>query len=231
MPVALITGASQGIGLEMTRQYSLEQDWRVLACPRNPDTATDLAAVAAASQGRVTVHRLDVTDAGHIRSLAGSLSGSPIDLLVNNAGAYGPRDDGFGNVPEKEWLEVFRVNTIAPLKIVEAFAENVAGSDRKLIVTITSKMGSMADDTGDYYIYRSSKAAVNRVMKNVAIDLKGRGVTCVLLHPGWVRTGMGGDQAPLGVEESVRGLRSVIARITPADTGKFFAHDGAELAW
>ncbi len=231
MPVTLITGASQGIGLEMTRQYSHEESWRVLACCRDPGAATRLAEVAGRSRGLVTVHRLDVSVADHIHSLAGKLSGTPIDLLVNNAGAFGPKDAGFGNVPDEEWLEVFRVNAIAPLRMVEAFVHNVASSGQKKIATITSRMGSLDDDTGGHYIYRSTKAAVNRVMRSVAIDLKARGITCVLVHPGWVRTGMGGDQAPLGPEESVRGLRSVLSRISLADTGKFFSHEGAELPW
>lgn len=231
MESTLVTGASRGIGLELARQFS-DVGWRVFATCRRPEEAPDLGALAAASGGRVSVHRLDVTDAGQVGDLASALRDQPIDILINNAGMYGPRDAGFGNVREADWIEALRINTIAPLRLAEAFVSNVEASSRKTIATITSKMGSIDDNTsGGYYIYRSTKAAVNMVMRSLSVDLRDRGITCVVLHPGWVRTRMGGDQAPLGVEESVRGMLEVLTRISLDDTGSFLAHDGSTVPW
>jgi len=230
MPTILITGANRGIGLEMARQYS-QDGWKVHACCRNPGRAGDLERLETGHGGRIAVHPLDVTDGGQVRALASALKGEPIDILVNNAGVYGERA-GFGQVDDKVWLYSLKVNTMAPLHVSEALVDNVAAGDRKVIAVMSSKMGSIDDNTsGGHYVYRSSKAAVNIVMKSMAVDLSGRGITVVALHPGWVRTDMGGRSAPLMVEQSVSGLRAVLDGIGPADSGTFLGFDGSEVPW
>ena len=160
-PTVLITGANRGIGLELARGY-LAEGWRVLACCRDPDQAKDLAALRADAGDRLAVHRLDVTDGRNVAGLAGELAGEAIDLLINNAGVIGPRE-GFGATDFEGWQPVFAVNSFAPLCMAEGFVEQVARSERKLIVSISSKMGSIgANVKGDSIVYRASKAATGR---------------------------------------------------------------------
>jgi NAD(P)-dependent dehydrogenase (short-subunit alcohol dehydrogenase family) len=144
----------------------------------------------------------------------------------------GTTDHDLGHTDDDEWIKVFRVNTMAPLKMAETFVEQVARSERKVIATISSIMGSITENAGGrFYPYRTSKTAVNMVMRNLAADLKPRGIACLALHPGWVRTEMGGPTAAVGVEESTSGLASVIERASMADSGKFITWQGRELAW
>ncbi|MDJ0950803.1 MAG: SDR family oxidoreductase [Alphaproteobacteria bacterium] len=227
MPTVLITGANRGIGLEFARQYAAD-GWRVLAACRDPEAAADLKAV----DGEVSVHRLDVTEPDEIAALAGEIGGAPIDLLLNNAGVYGPRSSPLGGIDYDAWAETLRVNALAPMRIVEAFVDNVAESAQKKIVAITSKMGSMASNTtGGAYIYRSSKAALNAATRSLTLDLARREISVLLLHPGWVRTDMGGTSADVGVEESVTGMRRVIDRLDGSLSGRFFNYDGSEIPW
>jgi NAD(P)-dependent dehydrogenase (short-subunit alcohol dehydrogenase family) len=224
MPTVLITGAGRGLGLEFARQYAAD-GWHVIACVRNPDKAEALKKI----KGEVTVERLDVVDESHIKALAGRLKGQSIDLLINNAGIYGPRG---GHNDTKSWLEVFNVNAIAPYHLVQALAPLVAKSKHKTIVNITSQMGSVAStSSADSPVYRSSKAALNMVMKGLSNGLKDQGVTVVLFHPGWVKTDMGGSGAPLEAPQSIGAMRKVIAGLSAADTGKFFNYDGKPLPW
>jgi len=226
----LITGANRGIGLELTRQYAAD-GWRVIACCRHPDSADTLHALKA-DHDQVSVHVLDVSDTRQIEALARELSGQSIDILFNNAGIYGPYDAVFGNTDESQWLDCFRVNTIAPMKMMEAFVEHVAASQKKVIATMSSKMGSMKDNgSGGSYIYRSSKAAINAVMKSASIDLQPRGIRVAILHPGWVLTDMGGPNAEITVTESVNNLRGILDDLTPETSGSFFDIDGSIIPW
>lgn len=232
MHTTLVTGANRGIGLEFARQYAAD-GWRVLACCRNPEKADALNALAAQHPDTVQIHALDVTAPAQIDRLAKALAIEAIDVLINNAGYY-PESDGkgFGHTDCDEWTRAFQINTMAPLKMAEAFVSNVARSQRKIIATLSSKMGSVADNTsGGSYLYRSSKAATNMVVKSLALDLKGQGITAAVFHPGWVLTDMGGPNAMITVEQSVSGLRKVIGQLTPGDSGKFFNYDGVEIAW
>ncbi len=230
MPTTLITGANRGIGLEFAHTYAAE-GWRVHASCRAPDAAAELAALAADSDGRITIHPLEVTDGAQVAALAGTVGG-PIDLLLNNAGANMRAHQSLDDMDYDGWAELFAVNAMAPLRLADAFAGQVAASERKLMVTISSRMGSIAaNETGNSIAYRSSKSAVNQVMRSVAHQLGGKGVTSVLFHPGWVRTDMGGPNGAIGVEESVAGMRAVIAGLTPADNGRFLNYDGEELPW
>ena len=227
----LITGANRGIGLEFARQYA-HAGWRVLACCRNPAAANELSEVAQSARGRVTLHTLDVTDAEQREGLRVELGDTPIDIFINNAGIYGQRNNTFGTTDEERWLEALRINAIAPLKLMEMFVDRVAASRRKIYANMSSRMGSIGDNTsGESYVYRSSKAALNAVSKSAANELRTRGITVVMLHPGWVRTDMGGPQALTDVTESVSGLRSVLDNVTLADSGKFFHANGSVIPW
>ncbi len=232
MDTLLITGANRGIGLEFCKQYAAA-GWRVLACCREPGKADALIKLAAKYPDLIKVHALDVADHAQIEQLARTLAGETIDLLINNAGIYPAADrHGFGHTDYVEWMTAFNINTMAPLKMVEAFIGQIARSRLKRIVTLTSQMGSVDDNrSGGSYLYRSSKAAANMVMKSLAVDLQGQGITAVALHPGWVKTDMGGPNAMLGVEQSVADMRKVIDGLTLADTGKFIGNDGVVIPW
>jgi NAD(P)-dependent dehydrogenase (short-subunit alcohol dehydrogenase family) len=232
MKTTLITGANRGIGLEFSRQYAAD-GWRVLACSRYPEKSDALNNLAEQYPEQINIHALDVSDIVQIERLAQVLAEQSIDLLINSAGIYPDSDkSGFGHTDYAEWLQAFRINTMAPLKMAETFSTQISRSEQKTIVTITSKMGSIADNSGGgSYLYRSSKAAVNMVMKSVAIDLKAIGITVAVCHPGWVRTDMGGPNALISAEQSVFGMREVIASLTMADSGKFFNYDGQSIPW
>ncbi|MDJ0944507.1 MAG: SDR family oxidoreductase [Kiloniellales bacterium] len=225
MPTLLITGANRGIGLALLRGFAAD-GWRIHACCRQPDKAGDLKAVA----GEIRLHRVDVTDGLRVASLARELADEAIDLLINNAGIYGPRT-GFGETDYDDWLKVLAVNTLAPLRLVERFVEHVGRSDRKLVVNVSSRMGSISQNAGGAYIYRSSKAALNAVTKGLSADLAARGITVVAVHPGWVQTDMGGAGADISADTSAAGLRRVIEGLSAEDSGRFFNHDGEEIPW
>lgn len=237
MPTVLITGANRGLGLELARQYAGD-GWRVLACSRHPDAA-ELEALAQGHPG-VSLHRLEVTDAASVGALALALRETAIDVLLNVAGvmhrraaaADGTSRAAFGALDYEDWERVLAVNVLGQARVAEALVDHVAASEQKKIVTLSSELGSVgANKTGGLYAYRSSKAAVNAVMKSMAIDLAPRAIIAVPMHPGWVRTDMGGPKAPLSAEESAAGMRRVIAGLTPADSGRFLQWDGKELPW
>lgn len=232
MATTLITGANRGIGLEYVRQYA-QDGWQVIACCRQPAKAENLHRLTSQYPDHIRIYALDIADHQQIDQLSRSLANETIDLLINNAGVYPPSDDGgFGSIDYTAWIHAFQINTMAPLKMAEAFIHQISSSNLKIIATITSKMGSIADNQrGGSYIYRSSKAAVNIVAKSLAIDLKPRGIISVLLHPGWVKTDMGGPDALISTEQSVTAMRRVLRGMTLADSGKFFAYDGQMIPW
>ena len=231
MHSVLITSASRGIGLEFVRQYAAS-GWRVLAACRDPAAANKLQAIARAAEGRVDVFAMDVSDAESIAGAARRLGDRSLDVLINSAGIMGKSGQRIGEMDYGSWAEVLDVNTMGPMRVTEAFIDNLRRSERKIIVTITSGMGSLADNTsGGWIAYRTSKAAVNMVMRSLAVDLKRDGITCVVLNPGWVKTDMGGPNANITAEKSVTNMRRVIDKLTPADSGKFFHHDGSEFPW
>lgn len=226
----LITGANRGIGLTLAEQFA-EDGWQVLACCRNPDQADDLLTLSERLPS-IELHALDVTDYRQMDGLAAKLRDLPIDILLSNAGIYGPRDMAFGEVTAEGWREVFEVNSIAPLMLAQAFVESVALSRQKLIAVVSSKMGSIGDNArGGSYIYRSSKTAVNQVVKSMSTDLAGRGISVITLHPGWVQTDMGGPSAEISAAESSSGLKSVLQSAGPAESGQFINFDGSLIPW
>jgi NAD(P)-dependent dehydrogenase (short-subunit alcohol dehydrogenase family) len=231
MASILITGANRGLGLEFARQYT-RAHWRVFACCRRPDAAADLKAIADPTEGKTSLHALDVTDHGQIAALAKELADQPIDLLLNNAGVYEPLKTQLGKIDYGAWANVLAVNVLAPTRIVECFVDNVARSNRKQIACLSSQMGSIADNkSGAHYPYRSSKAALNMVVKSLSIDLRDRDVTVVALDPGWVRTDMGGPNAELAPADSIRGMIRVLEGLSIGDSGKHLSYNGAELPW
>ncbi len=226
----LITGANRGIGLTLTEQFAAD-DWQVLACCRNPADAEQLQLLAEGNP-TIEIHALDVTDYKQMATLADQLGNRPIDILLSNAGIYGSKGVGFGEVDAKEWRQVLEVNTIAPLMLVQTFVEQVAASQRKLVAVISSKVGSIADNSsGGSYVYRSSKTAVNQVVKSLSIDLSSRDITVISLHPGWVQTDMGGPNAEISPDESVSGLKSILQSAGLSQSGQFIEFNGKSIPW
>jgi NAD(P)-dependent dehydrogenase (short-subunit alcohol dehydrogenase family) len=227
----LITGANRGIGLEMVK-YSMERGWRVFACCRNPHNADSLFNIAKLSNGQISVHIADMMELSTLQALSYELRNDPIDMLINNAGVYGSDKNKFGSVDVSSWLQTFQINSIAPLKMVEAFAQQLQMSKRKLVVCMSSKMGSMADNGyGNSYIYRSSKAALNAVVKSLSIDLKEQGIISVAVHPGWVKTEMGGPDAEITTRECVLQIFGNLTALTIKDSGRFLDIDGSDIPW
>lgn len=223
-----ITGANRGIGLEFARQYA-EAGWKVIACCRDIKQATSLQALVN-QYPDVRPYNLDVADFNAIEVLASELKDVKIDVLINNAGVY-PHSDLDHTDPE-QWLHAFKVNSMAPFKMASAFTPNLAAGQLKKLVTLSSKMGSLDDNTsGGSYIYRTSKVAANMVMKSLAIDLKPYGIAVAALHPGWVQTEMGGPGALIDTQASVSGLRKVIEDLNLDNSGKFIAYDGKVINW
>jgi NAD(P)-dependent dehydrogenase (short-subunit alcohol dehydrogenase family) len=228
MVSVLLTGANRGLGLEFVRQYA-DEGVRVFACARNPADAGELAELAAGSNGRVTVHALDVTDEREVAALARALAAETIDILINNAGIDGGMSHG---VPDYAvWDEVFRVNTIAPYRMALAFRSHMEKSKVPKLVAISSRLASITNAKGYAMDYGASKAALNHVMRSLAARWGKDGFIVVSLSPGWVRTDMGGEGAPLTPRESIAGMRKVIAGLKPSDNGRFLGHRGEELPW
>lgn len=226
MPAVLVTGSNRGIGLEFCRQYAAE-GWRVFAATRRPEKAEALKAL----KGDVRIHALDVADDRQIEALAATLQDEPLDILINNAGVIGP-DDRFGHTPAEPWLDTFRVNTVAPVHMVERFLPHLERGRERKVLSLTSGMGSIADNTsGGSYAYRTSKAALNMATRSMAIDLAPRGIILVVMNPGWVKTDMGGPGARMTPEQSVAAMRRKLAALTPEDSGRFFNHTGEVYPW
>jgi NAD(P)-dependent dehydrogenase (short-subunit alcohol dehydrogenase family) len=228
----LITGSNRGIGLEWVRQYA-EQGHRIFATCRHPREAYDLRELAKAHEG-VSLHRLDVTRVDEINAVAVELMDEPIDILLSNAGVYLEkyRDVGLNRLNYEDWVTTFRINALGPVRLVEAFLEHVARSRERMVVVTSTHMASIADIAapGAYY-YRSTKAALNAVMEGITHELKQRDVGLLLLHPGHVRTRMGGSGTDLLAPKSVQGMRKLVEQFSMQSTGRFFRYDGVEMPW
>jgi len=220
----LITGANRGIGLELARQYA-EGGWQVIGTARKPDAAQELKAVAA------KIVQLDVTDPSSVERMARELADTPIDLLINNAGIQ-PLMWTLEEVDFDDFERALAVNTVGPVRVTRALLPNLRAGTLREIVNVTTNLSSIAENTeGGFYGYRESKAALNMFTKSLAADLGSEGFTCIVLHPGWVRTDLGGPQAPLAVEDSVRGMIAVIDGLTAADNGSFRTYAGETMPW
>ena len=226
-----ITGCNRGLGLEFVQQL-LARGQRVIATCRDIATATDLTALALKHSGQLSLVEMDVSDEASMREAVALLNDEAIDVFINNAGMYGPRDANFGNVDGPAMAEVLYTNAVAPVLLTQLLIDNVRKGSGKKLVYVSSKMGSIADNgRGGSYIYRSSKTALNSVVKSLALDLAPEGIATATLHPGWVRTDMGGPNGLIDAPESVSGMLNVIDGLSVADTGQFFNYDGSTIAW
>lgn len=232
MNSVLVTGSNRGLGLEWVRQYA-DAGWRVYATCRYPEQADDLQRLAA-ENADVSLHRLDVTESDEIRRIAFELGDRPLGLLVNNAGIYRERwgKDLLGRIDYDDWRDTFAVNSLGAVRVSEALTDNLARSGQGLIVAISSHMGSIAEiGAPNDYAYRSSKAALNAAMKGLSLEVGRRGVGVLLFHPGWVRTRMGGKDAPLSAVKSVSSMRGLVDEYRPGQSGHFYNYDGSEIPW
>ena len=179
---------------------------------------------------QIDVHSLDVTDDKSVANLADKLRGENIDILINNAGVIGQRD-GFGRLDYDIWAETMDTNVFGPMRVAEAFRDNVMNSEKKQMIFITSRMGSITEAVPNAYVYRSSKAALNMAVKCLSVELEQQGLIAVLFHPGHVQTDMGGQAAPVTPQKSIEGMKNQIVALTHDDNGRFLSYDGHQIPW
>lgn len=227
MATVAITGAGRGIALELARQHLAAGD-RVIALVRDPAKASKLNDLAAGSGGQLTVHAMDVGDAASVR--AGAATGSdPIDVLYNVAGVSGHMKPELESIDEETWDAVFEVSVKGPLRVTQAFLPRLGEGSK--VLNVSSQIGASTWPYGGFYAYAAAKAALNRLTRSMASDLKGRGIGLGVVHPGYVQTDMGGPNADITPEESAAGLRKVAAAMTLAESGDFWKWTGEKHAW
>lgn len=231
----LVTGANRGIGLEFARQY-LADGWQVIATLRDPANAGELERLE--GPGELRIEGLDVTDHDQVDALAQRYRNQPVDVLLNNAGIIGPVPipehigrQHFGTLDYALWQQVLLTNTLGPVKLAEAFVDSVSASAQKKIVTLSSTVGSMVERDTPAFAYASSKTALNKAMRLVAGELRGRGIIVALFCPGYVQTRMDFGTADVKPEDSVKGLRKLIADLSMDDSGSFRRYNGETVAW
>ena len=230
MATVLITGTNRGIGLEFVKQFLARGDTLLATC-RDIASATELDRLKVNNE-KLQIFELDVSSQESMESLPEKLEGQAIDIFINNAGVYGPRDSEFGNVSTGEWAKVFQINAKAPMILTQLLIENLHDGFEKKLIYIRSKMGSIDDNKGGgSYVYRSSKAALNAVAKCIAVDLGNSGYSVAVLHPGWVQTGMGGPNALIDTGTSVSNMINVIDNLNTQNSGSFFNYDGVIIPW
>ena len=231
MKSILITGANRGLGFEFVKQLTVREN-HIFATCRDPNHAGELKAWGN-KHSNVSIHQLDVTDDDSIQSLAAELGGRPLDWLINNAGISGEEGVTVGNIERNNFLEVINTNCLGPLNVSELLLPQLRLSQDKLIVCVSSKMGSISsNERGRSYAYRTSKAALNCAMRSFAIDVADLGIQVMLLHPGWVKTDMGGENAPLTSEESVKSMLQVIEKNKKDSQAEvLLSYDGSVIHW
>lgn len=236
MPTVLITGANRGLGLEFARQYAAD-GWRVLATAREPEKAKDLKQLVAKHKN-VGLYGLNVVNEKSVRDLANALNGTAIDLLLHNSGLYPRKGQKVGEIDYEGWREAMETNLYGVMRLTEALLKNVAASERKQIAAISSSMSSIraveggsVASAGTSYQYRTSKTALNMAFSVLGKELEPQGISVVLLDPGWVKTDMGGPHAQLTPEQSIAGMRKVLAGAPQAISGKFLGYDDRQRAW
>jgi NAD(P)-dependent dehydrogenase (short-subunit alcohol dehydrogenase family) len=217
----VITGANRGIGLELARQYAAEGH-EVIRAMRGTDQADPPFG---------TVLALDVTDDISVETFVAELGDAPVDLLIANAGVIGPEKQSSTEMDFAGFADTLDANVLGPLRVIQALLPNLRAAPGAKIAVISSRMGSMAQTASNSVAYRASKAAVNKVVQCLAADLAGEGIAVASLHPGWVRTDMGGPGADISVTDSAAGIRSVLDRLNIETTGRFTAYDGEALDW
>lgn len=220
----VVTGSSSGLGLEFCRQLQ-KLGAEVIGTARDPKKAIDLRAL------EIRTEKLDVGDGASVGEFAERMGDEPIDMLINNAG-IGGEINGVSSLDFPTLAEFFSVNSLGPLRVTQALLPNLRDGAKRRVIQISSRMGSVGDNSeGGYYAYRASKAALNMFHRCLAAELAGQGFVCVALHPGWVRTRMGGNRAPLTPRASVSGMLQVIGRLRRSDNGKFLDYTGAPVPW
>ncbi len=229
MTTILVTGAGRGIGLELVKQ-ALGKGDHVIAGLRHVDKFP-LDQIEAGARDRLTLVAIDVVDAASIARAKAEIGVQPIDVLINNAGIIGPSRQSTLDMDFDGFSDTLNVNTLGPLRVTQAFLPNLQAAKSAKVVTISSGMGLMSQSSSDRIAYRTSKAAVNKVTQGLATDLKPKGIAVIAMHPGWVRTDMGGSSADISAQESAAGILSVIAGLDMSKTGKFINYDGATRGW
>ncbi|PKF60792.1 Short chain dehydrogenase [Psychromonas sp. psych-6C06] len=228
METVIITGANRGIGLTLATQF-LAQGMQVIATCRDVDKATQLRALS--SNANLSIFALEVTDEVSLQRFKNTLGNQPIDILINNAGIMGSEQQSSDDMDYDAWLNTFSVNTLAPLRLSNLLKGNLIASDNPRIISISSLMASLTGKGQGSYAYRSSKAALNKVMQVMALEYQADNITVCPVHPGWVRTDMGGSEADISVDESATGLVTLINALTLKQSGRFWQWDGQELNW
>jgi NAD(P)-dependent dehydrogenase (short-subunit alcohol dehydrogenase family) len=225
----LITGAGRGLGLEMVKQL-LMRGANVIGASRNPEGSRDFWEIQSDYKSRFRPVQLDVLEPRSIANAAHDLQGTVIDVIINNAGVLFDRNQGLMGLSDDNLVKSFMVNTMGPLRVARAFLHNLKSSKNPRMIQMSSKMGSIGDNvSGGVYGYRMSKAALN--MFNACLAHEYPDMTAVVLHPGWVKTDMGGGQAPLESFESVQGILNVVAHLKREDSGRFLDYLGQEIGW
>ncbi|MCR9259955.1 MAG: SDR family oxidoreductase [Pseudomonadaceae bacterium] len=229
METVLITGANRGIGLALVSRYLAAGNHVVATC-REPDLAVDLKNLQEQS-AKLEVLPLETTSEAQTRQLVSRLSGRRIDVLINNAGVMGGDQQELQNMDYAAWLDAFAVNTMAPFRLSVALLDNLLAAERPRIITVSSQMGALARQSKGALIYRSSKAAVNKTMQVLALELEAQGIIVCPVHPGWVQTDMGGAQADITPAQSADGLYQLIDQLDASKSGRFWSYDGSEHPW
>jgi NAD(P)-dependent dehydrogenase (short-subunit alcohol dehydrogenase family) len=231
MATILITGAARGIGFELTKQYCEAGD-RVYATTRSPEKASQLQALVEASDGRVTLHQMDVGDMDSVQACAREIGDAPIDILVNNAGVFGGLDtQTFQNMDYDNWASEVNIMMMGPFRVIQTFLPNVQASEQQKLVTMTSQTAAHVYDHEIGYSYAAAKAGLNRLMTGLATELAQTDVIVCLMHPGWVKTEMAGDVADIEPFESARDVIKVVGDLTKEQSGQFLKWTGDIHAW
>jgi NAD(P)-dependent dehydrogenase (short-subunit alcohol dehydrogenase family) len=229
-PNALVVGASRGIGLGLVRDLA-RRGWSVTGTARDMNTAPQLAALAAGSNGQVRTAIVDIADAASAGALRDGLKTEAFDVILINAGVGGPQDKTTRTVSDEEFTRLFVTNALAPVRMAELLVRS-ATPQTGVIGFTTSLLGSVEGaSAGGFDLYRGSKAALNSMTRSFAARHKDKGLAVLSLHPGWVKTDMGGPDAPVGVEDSARGLVDVVERARADRRDGYFDYTGATLAW
>ena len=236
MPTVFVTGANRGLGFEHVKQYA-EKKWEIIACCRNPEMATELLSIKEKFDENIVIEKLDVTDHDEIDALSQKYSDRPIDILINNAGTLGPKGVpeamGYQNIEHMDydiWRDIIEVNLLSPFKVATAFHDQVAMSSMKLLIMMSSDLGSVEQNNfGGLYSYRASKSGLNILSKGMSIDWKD--LTVIALAPGWCKTYLGGEEAEVEPNTSVSDQQLMFESIKPEDSGKFLDRFGDEVPW
>ncbi len=236
MPTVFVTGANRGLGYEHVKQYA-EKGWKVIACARNPEQAKELKELQKKHGENFIIEQLEVVDHNRIEELAEKYSNTAIDILINNAGTTGPMGVpgamGYQKIDSMDyqiWRDILEVNLLSPFKIATAFHDHVARSKKKILIMMSSDLGSVEQNNfGGFYSYRASKSSLNIISKGMSVDWND--LTVIALAPGWCKTYLGGDEAEIEPAESVEQQQEMFENITAKDSGKFLDRFGQEVAW